>query len=623
VAVSRSKHDPWKLGDFALANDEASDFDAFIELPIFQRSLVWSEKQKIALIDSIYRGFPIGAILAYQSRTKGDKVYLQMVDGLQRMTAIRDYLERPLYFAPVDCLFSGNFINQLSRIKFGNAEDDNLNSITTDIQKWLQATEKPLPNKGWQFDDFKSKLSNGDADLLEKLDSLSSLFYDEITVASNKIMEISVTEIPVIKYLGPIENIPTIFERINNQGTKLSKYEIFASSWIKSATWVKSSDIHEAVKKKYNVHIENNYVISDYDPSKPIAEDAYNLYEYLFGLGKVLSNEFPLLFESSSEPDDVTPIAFVLYTIALGMPLADMKNLATNMPRKNSDLINPTAIEAALRDSIRQINNQIEPYLKVKLNSTSNKRQLPHSQNQIISLITAYLVHEYDSEWKKTNSAAAKKILENASTHYLFDIIRGTWGGSGDSRLFRMTWNEDNSKSHYYVDPVPENQFRESLNSWFDDSLKKNQKERSSISSSVRAVLLFLYAHRIVVHDDAKDLYEIEHIYPVAHIAEIIKETSSNGWPISALGNLMLLPQEVNRIKGKDLLGDVLPDLLLDGTVTEADVTKIKKYLVEPKDWHSITANPRVTREGFLEFCRARHSAIEEILIDKLTLESQ
>ena len=620
MAVSRSKHDPWKLGDFALANDEKSDFDAFIELPIFQRSLVWSEKQKLALIDSIYRGFPIGAILAYQSRTKGDKVYLQMVDGLQRMTAIRDYLERPLYFAPIDCLFSEDFIKELCLIKYGTTSDDDMNSASSDIQKWLQITEKPLPNKGWQFDDFKKRIANDDAELAANLDTLSTSFYNEITFASNKIMEISVTEIPVIKYLGPIENIPTIFERINNQGTKLSKYEIFASSWIKSATWVKSTDIHEAVKRKYNVHIENNYVISDYDPNKPIAEDAYNLYEYLFGLGKVLSNEFPLLFESSSEPDDVTPIAFVLYTIALGMPLADMKKLAVNMPRKNTDLINPTAMESAIRDAVKQINNKIEPYLRVKLNSTSNKRQLPHSQNQIISLITAYLAHEYDSEWKKTNSPTAQKILDNATSHYLFDIIRGTWGGSGDSRLFRMTWNEDKTKSHYYVEPVPENQFREALSSWFDDSLKKNQKERSNISSSVRAVLLFLYAHRITVHDDANDMYEIEHIYPVGHIAEIIKDTSSTGWPISALGNLMLLPQEVNRIKGKELLGDVLPGLVQDGTISESDVKKIEKYLVEPRDWHTISANPRISRDGFVDFCKSRHSAIEEILVDKLHL---
>lgn len=63
---------------------------AFI-VPTFQRGLVWTRAQKVSLIESIYIGMPIGAIVWNQTRfnSPSDR---WLLDGQQRVTAITEYV---------------------------------------------------------------------------------------------------------------------------------------------------------------------------------------------------------------------------------------------------------------------------------------------------------------------------------------------------------------------------------------------------------------------------------------------------------------------------------------------------------------------------------------------------
>ncbi len=73
----------------ALAPGERS-LGAFI-LPPFQRPPVWTTAQKAKLIESIYMGLPIGAIVYNQTATVGpcDR---WLLDGQQRITSIVEYI---------------------------------------------------------------------------------------------------------------------------------------------------------------------------------------------------------------------------------------------------------------------------------------------------------------------------------------------------------------------------------------------------------------------------------------------------------------------------------------------------------------------------------------------------
>lgn len=66
-------------------NDQVPD-EVVIEIPPVQRGLVWNPSQVGILWDSIWRGMPIGSLLAY---TEKDSTSLQLLDGQQRCNAIK------------------------------------------------------------------------------------------------------------------------------------------------------------------------------------------------------------------------------------------------------------------------------------------------------------------------------------------------------------------------------------------------------------------------------------------------------------------------------------------------------------------------------------------------------
>ena len=63
---------------------------AFI-VPCFQRQPVWTEYQKVRLIESVYMGLPIGAIVYNQTPCAGP-TDRWLLDGQQRVTALVDYV---------------------------------------------------------------------------------------------------------------------------------------------------------------------------------------------------------------------------------------------------------------------------------------------------------------------------------------------------------------------------------------------------------------------------------------------------------------------------------------------------------------------------------------------------
>lgn len=63
---------------------------AFI-VPPFQRGLVWTVEQKIKLIESIYKGIPVGEIIWNQTHRSGP-FDLLLLDGQQRLNAMLEWI---------------------------------------------------------------------------------------------------------------------------------------------------------------------------------------------------------------------------------------------------------------------------------------------------------------------------------------------------------------------------------------------------------------------------------------------------------------------------------------------------------------------------------------------------
>ena len=99
MAINHTDTADWTIRDLIVALGENPAKKDKITIPKFQRTLVWKKHQQKAFIDSIKKGFPVGAILLYKSSTdkKGNTIY-NLIDGLQRSTALNQYIKRPTQF---------------------------------------------------------------------------------------------------------------------------------------------------------------------------------------------------------------------------------------------------------------------------------------------------------------------------------------------------------------------------------------------------------------------------------------------------------------------------------------------------------------------------------------------
>lgn len=83
----------------------------------YQRKLVWSETEKVCLIDSILKGYPIPLILFAEYAGEDGRTYYEVLDGMQRLNAIVGFLENeyPVHQKYFD-------IKQLARVQQAESE---------------------------------------------------------------------------------------------------------------------------------------------------------------------------------------------------------------------------------------------------------------------------------------------------------------------------------------------------------------------------------------------------------------------------------------------------------------------------------------------------------------------
>ena len=85
----------WTMRKIATALKEKKIDNVKIEVPTFQRNIVWNKEKRETFIDSVKKGFPVGSLLFYK---KPDKETYTLIDGLQRSSTIEDYINNPTHY---------------------------------------------------------------------------------------------------------------------------------------------------------------------------------------------------------------------------------------------------------------------------------------------------------------------------------------------------------------------------------------------------------------------------------------------------------------------------------------------------------------------------------------------
>ena len=604
-----------------------------LTIPRYQRGIVWTEKQKEKLLDSISLGYPVGSLLAFQTAKKNPNstapLVWQLVDGLQRTSTLISYIENPFSIAGMTSFLSDDDIKNLTSKLYPHVTNESQERVFEILESWLKSVKKPEVASGYTSANLVSFLREhltdseilaNDANALELVQYVDVQIIEKIKV---KVDVIASSQLPIIVYTGHEENVPDIFERINSQGIKLSKYETFAATWTDFGAVVLNQEIKDKIKNKYARLQEEGYNISGIENLDQDLED-YNLFEYLFGLGKVLSEKFELLFPESIEDDELIAIAFVITTIAYKLKISQMSKLASELKTlSNGEIIDLTAFENALFVACNDVQKKLSKFLKIKLNAAAgSKRFMPHSENQIYSLIVRYLVEKFDPDhnWTLRTNSNSAALLENIPLYYLLDVLNGEWAGSGDTRLWNTCWVQETDgtfklASQYLLKPT-KLAWQDALNNWHNKELAKLQTKRVNITNDARLLMKYLYSDIVTVADDADLTFHIEHLWSVKNLTDLIEASATKeGWPISAMGNLALLTNKINGEKGEKMLGDF--KATNPSSVTADQWKRVQDWVLSP-DIDTIKDRTDFTKTEFIDFCAKRFQVIRDRLLQNL-----
>jgi len=202
-----------------------------IILPEFQRPFVWKPRQVLELMDSVYRNYPIGSLLVWESNQKlaskrsiadlevaerSEKYPVNyLLDGQQRLSAICGVI----HWTPGNPKSVWNVVFDLKTGRFSHT--DQVDSFAVHQIPLRRMSDAP---------EFYRRLGPiDDRAMKERADLLFTRFLQY--------------QVPLVT-LGDmsIDDVAPVFERINSTGTRLTIYDL-----MRAATWSPDFDLGNTV----------------------------------------------------------------------------------------------------------------------------------------------------------------------------------------------------------------------------------------------------------------------------------------------------------------------------------------------------------------------------------------
>ncbi|MCR5350795.1 MAG: DUF262 domain-containing protein [Acholeplasmatales bacterium] len=518
-----------------------------IVIPMFQRGKRWDKNRKETFIDSLRKKYPIGTLLFYKTVEGTQEIYT-LIDGLQRGTAIKDYLSSPSKFFNLSDLREES-LNQVYDLIIVNgsreSQIEKINQIIMDYIHSLKTYEdlellelfnnltSEFPLLGTKSKQFCDALKDDFKSLKENYNSLSNM------------------QIPAIVYTGDENTLPEIFERINSKGVALDEYEIYAASWPRKEFSISNEGIVGYVLKKYDTLNDSEYAIKGYDREAKRISKSVNAFEYVFGLSKYIQNQYSSFnFYRNKKDDETNPVAFQLLNACFNSSHGQIKDVHKIITRF---IDNIDVLESALFSSIEFVNKCIEPILKFKGNNRKDEGKIFHSQYQIMSLVSFVFRKKYDIEDSRlkvldTWRDSKQKLMSNIWKYYVYDILTRYWSEGGTGKIHSA--NNDNR----YFEEITQGQFSTAYDGYTEGMYNIHEKKQVSNPSDIDYVLLnAIYVNSFTAMDQLSiDKFDVEHIATKDQMKKLNAVVDGWGLPISHFANLCYLPEYENRSKGSN-----------------------------------------------------------------------
>ncbi|MBE2190265.1 MAG: DUF262 domain-containing protein, partial [Candidatus Kapabacteria bacterium] len=192
-------------------------------LPEFQRGYVWNRDQVRKMITSLYKGYPIGSLLVWTTKTDGATVrgdgavypgtVKLILDGQQRITSLYGIIRGvpPKFFDGNSTAFTGLYFN-LKEQEFEFFSPLKMK----DNPFWINVTELMKSGSGVFIGKIYS-LPDVQNDIQKYIDRLNQL---------DRIKDIDLFIQDVVGEDKTIDVVVDIFNNVNSGGTKLSKGDL-------------------------------------------------------------------------------------------------------------------------------------------------------------------------------------------------------------------------------------------------------------------------------------------------------------------------------------------------------------------------------------------------------------
>ncbi len=583
-----------------------------IVVPMFQRGKRWDKNadKESKFIDSLKRNFPVGTLLFYKTVEDGKEIYT-LIDGLQRSTTIKKYLTNPTrYF-------------NLSQLSY-DAVHDLYDLVCTDeaqkriVDDCILEYVRGLKNFG-EFNMIKLITKLKDSLNLQNIayDKVDELLKDSIDSLKREYDNLCKIEIPALIYTGPEDTLPEIFDRVNSQGVALTDYEIFVASWPKDRFKVENENIIAENIKKYNYLGSGEYELQGYNETEFKNNKLLNAFEYVFGLSKYLCNKYDSLkFNMNLEADIANPVGFELLNACFFSSHKTLKDVYKIVLSYKNNL---DKLEKALETCVKFIEGCISPITRFKSNTHGDNGKIFHSQLQILSLVscTFRLRYNLDDLTEKNDWQEMKRTLEkNVIQYYVLDIITKYWH-EGGGKIYTA-----NSELRY-LKPIHEKIIANALDTYSDNiMLRHESKQVKGVSEPDYVILNVIYMNTFTARDQlSNQKFDVEHIATKKQMISYIKDTKSDGLPISHIANLCYLPQEANRSKHDKNFYQDQNYLNLSGLTLEEIETKYSFTKKSDLEWMDITYrenDDEILKDYYIGFLSSRYKLLKKKFLQSL-----
>lgn len=476
-----------------------------VVIPEIQRPFVWKATQVRDLIDSLYKGYPVGYLIVSRSHemrlkdgsmSKGQRI---LIDGQQRVTALMAAI---LGRSVLNNEYKEKFI----KIAYNPFADGDENLFEVQDQSHLKS-------KKWIAD--ISVLFDDDFDDYEFIESYCrenpDMDFKTLNKKIKRIVDIKTKDIGIIEISSEldIDTVTDIFIRINSKGAVLSQAD-FAMSKIAADEKYGGNILRKAID--YFCHVAVEPIFYDTllkNDSQFIASD----------LGKEMAwlrNDTGSIYDPSYE--DMLRVSFI-HMFSRGK-LKDLVSLLSGRDFETRDYKEEIAEDSfkKLTEGIKHFMHQyyFEQFVLAVRGAGFVSNKLISSQNVLDFAYVVFLKLALSGEVGKT------EIKRYVSKWLVMSILTGRYSASPESRMDQDIRNINEKGVVKYLEEIEKAELSDAF--W-----EFGLPQKLDTPNSAAPALSAYFAAQIVLGDKGlfsatstvRDLYgasDVHHIFPKAYL---------------------------------------------------------------------------------------------------------